>query len=108
MAVPTLTPEQRAAALAKAAEARKIRAAVKADLKTGRITLAQVLDQADRDPDIVGKIRILQALTAMRFIGPARAHEILTDLDIAPTRRLRCLGHNQRAALLERFGLDAD
>ena len=43
MALPTLTPEQRAQALEKAAEARKKRAELKQQLKSGKVTLADVL-----------------------------------------------------------------
>jgi hypothetical protein len=49
MALPVLTPEQRAQALAKAAEARKKRAEVKGELKSGKRTLADVLKTAGDD-----------------------------------------------------------
>ena len=49
MALPTLTPEQRTQALAKAAEARKKRAEVKGELKSGKRTLADVLKRASGD-----------------------------------------------------------
>ena len=44
MPLPTLTPEQRKQALAKAAEARKKRAEIKGELKSGKRTLKDVLD----------------------------------------------------------------
>ena len=43
---PQLTPEQREAALAKAAEARRARAELKEKLKMGSLTLSDLLDQA--------------------------------------------------------------
>jgi len=45
--LPDLTAEQRAAALAKAGEARKCRADVKARLKRGEVTLATVLETGE-------------------------------------------------------------
>ena len=45
---PSLTPEQRAAALKKAAEARRVRAEVKAKLKMGLVTFDELLELADR------------------------------------------------------------
>ncbi|HTI25539.1 MAG TPA: integration host factor, partial [Kutzneria sp.] len=42
MALPTLTPEQRAEALAKAAEARKARTALLASIKSGETTFGEV------------------------------------------------------------------
>ena len=49
MALEPLTPEQRAAALDKAFKARQARAEVKADLKSGRTSLAAVLDRTGDD-----------------------------------------------------------
>ena len=54
MALPPLTPDQRAAALEKAARARKERAEVKARLKKAELTLSQVLKDGQTD-DILGK-----------------------------------------------------
>ena len=50
---PALSPEQRAAALAKAAEARTARAEVKNRLKLGSISLAEALASTD---DTIGKL----------------------------------------------------
>jgi hypothetical protein len=36
-------------------------------------------------------------------LGKVKAQEIMTELEIAPTRRLRGLGDRQRKALLEKF-----
>ena len=54
---PILTPEQRKAALAKAAIARKERAELKDHLKTGRVSFKELLGKADGD-DIVGKMKV--------------------------------------------------
>src|SRR6266704_584695 len=64
MALPTLTPEQRQQALEKAAEARRKRAELKAQLKSGNLTLATVLDK--EDDDTVGKRAIVSRLLAAR------------------------------------------
>ena len=47
--LPSMTDEQREAALAKAAAARRERAEIKALLKTGSITLAEVFERAETD-----------------------------------------------------------
>lgn len=103
MALPQLTDEQRKEALAKAAEARKARAELKADLKRGATTLQDVLDKADSD-EIIGKTKVVALLEALPKVGKVKAREIMEELEIAPTRRLRGLGDRQRRALLERFG----
>ncbi|MCQ4618743.1 integration host factor [Corynebacterium sp. CCUG 71335] len=106
MALPELTPEQRQEALAKAAEARKQRAELKASLKRGDTDLKQVLDKAESD-EIIGKTKVSALLEAMPKVGKVKAREIMEELEIAQTRRLRGLGDRQRRALLKRFGFDA-
>ncbi|RZL82484.1 integration host factor [Rhodococcus sp. WS4] len=102
MALPQLTDEQRAAALEKAAAARKARAELKDKLKSGDVTLKQVLSKADVD-DIIGKTKVSAILEALPKIGKVKAQEIMANLEIAPTRRLRGLGDRQRDALLAHF-----
>ena len=102
MPLPTLSPEQRAAALEKAAEIRKARAELKEQLKAGKTTLAAVLDRAEND-DMVGKLRVSAVLQAMPGIGKIRATQIMEKLKIADSRRLRGLGDQQRKALLGEF-----
>ena len=103
MALPQLTPEQRAAALEKAAQARKVRAELKDKLKRGAIDLPEVLKQADEN-EIIGKMKVSALLEALPKVGKVKAQDIMNDLEIAQTRRLRGLGDRQRRALLERFG----
>ena len=103
MALPELTPEQRAAALEKAAAARRARAELKEHLKKGETDLKTVLKNAETD-EIIGKMKVSALLEALPKVGKVKAQEIMTELEIAPTRRLRGLGDRQRRALLERFG----
>ena len=103
MALPPLTPAQRAAALEKAAQARKDRAEVKNNLKRGAITLPAVLKQGQSD-DTVGKMKVSALLEAMPGVGKVRARQIMERLGIAESRRVRGLGANQRTALENEFG----
>lgn len=102
MPLPSLSPEQRAAALEKAAEIRKARAELKEQLKQGKTTLAAVLDRAEND-DVVGKLKVSAVLQAMPGIGKVRAMQIMERLKIADSRRLRGIGDQQRKALLGEF-----
>ena len=72
MPLPTLSPEQRAPALAKAAEVRKARAELKEKLKKGELTLAELLDKAEQD-DVVGKLKVSSVLQALPGIGKVKA-----------------------------------
>ena len=102
MPLPTLSPEQRAAALEKAAEIRKARAELKENLKKGQTTLDAVLSRAESD-DVVGKLKVSAVLQSLPGIGKIRATQIMEKLKIADSRRLRGLGEQQRAALLKAF-----
>jgi signal recognition particle GTPase len=99
---PILTPEQREAALKKAAEARRARAELKEKLKMGSLTLKELLDQADAN-DIVGKMKVLAVLESLPGVGKVRARRTMEEIGIADTRRVRGLGEQQRRSLLEAF-----
>ena len=102
MPLPTLTEEQRKAALEKAAEARRARAELKDQLKKGTMKLKDVL--AKSDDDIVGKMKVSAVLEALPGVGKVRARKIMERLEISTSRRVRGLGTKQRDALLDEFG----
>ncbi len=102
MSLPQLDPEERRAALAKATQARRIRAELKQMLKAGEVTLGDVLSRAD-DAEPLAKMRVVEVLEAMPAHGPVKARRVMEELDIAPSRRLRGLGSRQRTALLAHF-----
>ena len=102
MTIPELTDEQRAEALEKAKAARIKRAEIRDDLKSGKLTLVQVLDMKD-DP-VVGRMRVATLIETLPGYGKAKAEKVMKELQIAESRRLRGLGERQRAALLERLG----
>jgi signal recognition particle GTPase len=99
---PNLSPAQREAALAKAAEARRARAELKDKLKMGSLTLNELFDQAD-ESDTVGKMKVLAVLESLPGVGKVRARKVMQEIGIADTRRVRGLGEQQRKALLETF-----
>ncbi|GGK74273.1 integration host factor, actinobacterial type [Ornithinimicrobium pekingense] len=103
MALPQLTPEQRAEALAKAAAARRERAAVKNRLKNAQGSLKEVIDQG-KENDVVGKMKVSALLESMPGVGRVRARQMMEEIGISESRRVRGLGANQVAQLLERFG----
>lgn len=103
MALPKLTAEQRQEALDKATAARRRRAEVKAALKNKEIALSGVLDLAETD-DAVAKMRAQSLLESLPRIGVHRAAQLMEEIGIASSRRVRGLGPVQRAALIEQFG----
>jgi len=100
MPVPPLTPNQRAAALAKAAAARQARAELLAGLKAGTHRLEEVLARADTDA-IVGKTKVASLLKALPGMGQKKAAALMDQVGIAATRRAAGLGERQRRVLLD-------
>ncbi|MFZ2174541.1 MAG: integration host factor, actinobacterial type [Rhodococcus sp. (in: high G+C Gram-positive bacteria)] len=98
MALPVLTPEQRAQALEKAAVARKARTELLSAVKAGDLTIAGVLAKAETD-ETVKKTRVSAVVKALPGVGPVKAAQILEELAIADNRRIGGLGANQREAL---------
>lgn len=101
MPLPQLSDEQRRDALVKAAEARKKRAELKGQLKSGKRTLRDVLGlQTDAT---VGKMKVSTVLESLPGVGKVRARKIMEKLEISATRRIRGLGAKQKEALLIEF-----
>jgi DNA uptake protein ComE-like DNA-binding protein len=102
VALPPLTPEQRQAALDKAAASRRERAEVKNRLKHSGATLADVVEES-RSNEVIGKMRVKELLQSMPGIGKVRAQQVMEKLKISETRRVRGLGAKQVAALVDEF-----
>jgi hypothetical protein len=100
--LPPLTPEQRAAALEKAAAARRARAEVKNRLKYSQGSLGEVIQEGHKD-EVIGKMKVSALLEALPGVGKVRARQIMEEIGISDSRRVRGLGTNQIAALVERF-----
>ncbi|HEY5664122.1 MAG TPA: integration host factor, actinobacterial type [Ilumatobacter sp.] len=98
---PQLTPEQRAAALAKAAAARAARADIKARLKMGSMSLSEAL--ASDDPN-VSRLKVVSMLESLPGVGKVKARRVMEAIGIADNRRVQGLGAQQRKALLDELG----
>jgi hypothetical protein len=98
---PPLTEEQRRKALEKAGIARRKRAELKEQLKSGRTTLKELLERTH--DDIVGKMKVSNALESLPGVGRVRARKIMEKLDISESRRIRGLGQKQKENLLSEF-----
>lgn len=102
MPLPHLTDEQRAAALEKAAQARRARAEIKNRLKYGQGSLEQVVLDGRTD-DVVGKMKVSALLESMPGVGRVTARKIMEEVGISESRRVRGLGAHQISALVARF-----
>lgn len=102
---PQLTPEQRAAALEKAALARRVRAEVKERLKMGVLSLPDLFREMEANP-ILAKLKVVAVIESLPGVGKVKAKRLMEELEIAPSRRLGGLGTKQKAALLNKFSSD--
>ena len=102
MALPPLTPEQRQAALDKAAASRRERAEVKNRIKNSGASIIDVIREG-QDNEVIGKMRVIDLLQAMPGLGKVRATALMERLSIAESRRVRGLGVKQIAALEREF-----
>ena len=102
MALPILSDSDRKAALEKAAKARAMRAALRADIKAGKVSFAAVMKKAG-DP-IVARMKVSTLLESLPGFGKAKAGKIMEELQISESSRVQGLGARQREMLMERLG----
>lgn len=102
MGVPKSTPEQRRAALEKAAAARRTRAELKELLKTGSLTLPKLFERADAD-ELVGGMKVYSLVASLPGVGKVKAGRVMSEIGIADNRRIRGLSDRQRQALIDRL-----
>jgi hypothetical protein len=100
---PSLSPDERQAALEKAAAARRLRAELKEKLKMGSLTLKELLNQSASD-EIVAKMKIVSVLESLPGLGKVKARKLMEEIGISETRRIQGLGDQQRKKLFEKLG----
>ena len=99
MELPRLTDDERAAALERAAQARKVRAEIKAELKSGKRTLEEVITLGKSD-DFIGKMKVSALIESLPGVGKVRASAVMEKVGIASSRRIKGLGILQTRDLL--------
>ena len=101
---PQLTPAERANALAKAKASRQERSEVKSRIKSGELSISEVISLADGN-EVIAKMRVLEMVESKSGVGKIRGIALLEKLGISSARRIQGLGRYQRAALLKEFEL---
>lgn len=102
MALPKLTPGEKLQALAKAQEMRSQRAKIRVRLKSGEMTLREVL--ANSDNEVIGRMRVSYLLQSLPQVGKVTSRRIMKEIGIHENRRVQGLGKRQIEALMEKFG----
>jgi guanylate kinase len=103
--VPRLAPPEvdRVAAAATAVAARRARAAVKRDIHDRVRSAVEVVETAWTQPAKAAEasLRVRDLLTSIRGLGPTRVAKIMSELEIADSKRVGGLGIRQRRRLLD-------
>jgi guanylate kinase len=95
---PARTKAQLQEAGLQAIQARRLRASIKEELRTGNLSFRDLLNI---DESAILKMRIFEALQALPQIGEKRALVIMEKTNISLSRRIAGLGIKQRKAILE-------
>ncbi|MDI9413412.1 MAG: integration host factor, actinobacterial type [Bacillota bacterium] len=102
MALPHLTQEQKMDALKKAQEMRSKRAEVRSKLKSGSLTLNDIL--ASADDEVISRMRVTYLLQSLPQVGKVTTEKIMREIGINENRRVQGLGTRQKEQLLKRLG----
>ena len=100
--IPARSREQRFAALAEANRVRSLRAALKADLRAGRVSLEGVLTSP---PDFARSAKVATLLGATPQCGPVKAAKIMDRCRIAQSKTVAGLSERQRSELIASAGI---
>ena len=90
------------AALAEANRVRSLRAALKADLRAGRVSLASLLTSP---PDFARSAKVATLLGATPQCGPVKAAKIMDRCRIAQSKTVAGLSERQRSELIASAGI---
>lgn len=102
MSLPHLTQEEKLEALKKAQEMRSKRAELRVQLKQGKLSLHEVLEQAD--DEVIGRMRVTYLLQSLPQVGKVTSEKVMKEIGINENRRVQGLGTRQRDELLKRLG----
>ena len=100
--ISNLTTEQRRENLEKAKAARQRRAAILKGVVDGSYSVVDVLNMALED-ETVSRMKVFTLIKAAPGYGFVRTQQTMKRLHISESRRIKGLGANQRAALVEVF-----
>jgi hypothetical protein len=92
---------QRMTALAHANEIRTDRAALKRDLKAGRVSVVSVLTDP---PACAETMKVIDLLLALRGVGRVKAQTVLRLCKVSPSKTLGGMTARQRAEVVAMLG----
>lgn len=101
MKLPVLTLREKKEALNKAQRMRSERKGIREQLKSGKMSLSEVLSR--ENDEVMGKMRVAYLLASLPRVGKTTAKKVMEEIGIDESRRVQGLGKRQKEALLARF-----
>ena len=98
--IPERTPDQRMDALSKANQVRALRAQLKHDLNSGRMSLAALMVDP---PPYLATAKVFDLLLALPGHGQVKATKILNSCRVSPSKTFAGLSQRQRQELAVRL-----
>ena len=95
---PARSEDQRRTALARANQVRAQRAALKAKLKRGELSIVTLIEEP---PPYLASARISDLLMALPGLGPVKVGRLLERCQVSPRKTLAGLSERQRRELME-------
>ncbi len=95
---PERSADQRREALALANQARMQRAALKAQLKRGELSLIALIDD---QPQYLASARVADLLRALPTYGPTKVERLLKHCQVSPRKTPAGLNERQRRELIQ-------
>ena len=102
MPLPKLSADEKRKALQKAQLMRSKRAELRMKLKSGSLSLQDVLNS--KDDEVIAKMRVAYLIQSLPQVGKVTSKKIMEEIVINENRRVQGLGKRQINALLERLG----
>lgn len=102
MPLPKLSADEKRRALQKAQLMRSKRAELRMKLKSGSLSLQDVLNS--KDDEVIAKMRVAYLIQSLPQVGKVTSKKIMEEIGINENRRVQGLGKRQINALLERLG----
>jgi hypothetical protein len=84
---------------------RKMRSVIKAEVKSGKISIQRVLSDKDRYEKFIANMKLIDLVSSLPGYGKKSGEKILTRLKISSCKTVKGLGKKQYASFIEYFNV---
>jgi hypothetical protein len=84
---------------------RKMRSIIKAEVKSGMISIQRVLSDKDRYEKFIANMKLIDLVSSLPGYGKKSGEKILTRLKISSCKTVKGLGKKQYSSFIEYFNV---